>query len=104
MFGWGEARGDGIGKAVDEYLLTGPADKKNKEQHPNEATLIFDCTIKGGVMYVSMIAILDAVGYCRTWSASIVLVSHPLPLLVTRGFRERALFALTFFRIFLFLC
>ena len=48
MFGWGEARGDGIGKAVDEYLLTGPADKKNKEQHPNEATLIFDCTIKGG--------------------------------------------------------
>ncbi len=55
-------------------------------------------------MYVSMIAILDAVGYCRAWSASIVLVSHPLPLLVTRGFRERALFALTFFRIFLFLC
>ena len=74
--------------------------KNNKE----EAGIRFFPVATVGKLCINAIAFCGCVSYYCLRGASILLASRPPSLLVTRGFREHALFAPNLSRIFPLLC
>ena len=77
--------------------------RKNKGKLLSESTLISTPSNSENVC-INAIAFYGCVSYYCPWSASILSASRPPSLLLTRGSRERALFAPYFSHIFPLVC